>query len=220
MSRPARDDGGPSGGGGAGRAPHHVLVGVGAPDRGDDAIGPEVIALIAEWVAGGSMGVHAPGRRPLRLPTGTQVLSRSDPTRLIDVLSDADLAVIVDAVRTGAPPGTLHVLEAGADQPGLPAAATGSAPGTHGLGVGDALELARALGRLPARVVVVGVEAAHFELGTPPSAAVQAALVPAARAALHALGHDAPFDVTEPTARRPHPSSASPPPPRHGPPRG
>jgi hydrogenase maturation protease len=197
-----------------------VLVGVGSPDRGDDAIGPEVIALIAEWVAGGSMGVHAPGRRPFSLPAGTQVLSRSDPTRLIDVLADADLAVIVDAVRTGGPPGTVHVLQAGADQPGPPAAGTGAAPGTHGIGVGDALALARALGRLPERVVIVGVEAERFEMGTPPSAAVQAALVPAARAALHALGHDAPFDVTEPHGRRPHPSSAPPPEPPPDQPRG
>lgn len=201
------------GGDGSGRpAAHHVLVGVGSPDRGDDAIGPAVVALITEWVLGGSLGVTAPGRRPVSLPVGTQVVSRSDPSRLIDLLSGADLAVIVDAVRTGAPAGTLHVLTTGADRPPLATAATATASGTHGIGVGDALELARALGRLPPRVVVVGVEAEQFDLGAAMSPAVGDALVPASRAVLHALGHDAHLDVTELGAGLPHPSAVAPPP--------
>ncbi len=213
MSGATGDHQGPHGGDSGGPpAAHHVLVGVGSPDRGDDAIGPAVVALITEWVLGGSLGVSAPGRRPVNLPAGTQVVSRSDPTRLIDLLSGADLAVIVDAVRTGAPPGTLHVLATGIDQPPLPTAATDTAAGTHGIGVGDALELARALGRLPPRVVVVGVEAAQFDVGAAMSPAVRDALVPAGRAVLHALGHDAPFDATELRAGLPHPSAALAPP--------
>jgi hydrogenase maturation protease len=47
---------------------------------------------------------------------------------------------------------------------------------THAFGVGDAVELARALGRLPRRVVVYGVEGAGFESGAPLSPAVAAAV--------------------------------------------
>ncbi len=47
---------------------------------------------------------------------------------------------------------------------------------THAFGVGDAVELARALGRLPARVVVYGVEGADFTAGAPLSAAVESAV--------------------------------------------
>lgn len=188
-----------------GRAgPHHVLVGIGSPDRGDDAIGPAVVGLIAEWVAGGSLGVTTPGHRPFVLPAGTQVLSRADPSRLVEAITGADLAVIVDAVRTGAPAGTVHVIEVGTDQPALP---NDPLPGTHGIGVAEALALARVLDRLPPRVVVVGVEGRQFTLGASPSDAVRAALLPAARAALHALGHDDPFSVTDPPSQMPHPSS-------------
>jgi hydrogenase maturation protease len=188
-----------------------VLVGIGSPDRGDDAIGPAVVGLVAEWVAGGSLGVSTPGRRPFVLPAGTQVLSRSDPSRLIEAITGADLAVIVDAVLTGAPAGTVHVLEMGADQPAPsvdpPAPDQQPPPGTHGMGVADALALARILGRLPPRVVVVGVEGRQFTLGAPPTDAVREALLPAARAALHALGHDDPISVAELPALMPHPAT-------------
>lgn len=81
----------------------------------------------------------------------------------------ADSVFVVDAVRSGAPPGTVHRLEA-TDEP-LPA--TLSAASTHTLGVGEAIELARALGRLPARIVLYGIEAESIAAGadlTPPVA--------------------------------------------------
>jgi hypothetical protein len=51
---------------------------------------------------------------------------------------------------------------------------------SHGLGVGQAVELARALDRLPRKLVVVGVEGADFGQGTDLTGAV-AAIEPAAR---------------------------------------
>ena len=56
----------------------------------------------------------------------------------------------------------------------LPRAAT--AASTHALGLGDLVELGRALGRLPARLIVFGIEGAGFEAGAPPSAAVMSAV--------------------------------------------
>jgi hydrogenase maturation protease len=47
---------------------------------------------------------------------------------------------------------------------------------THALDPAQAIELARALGRLPARLVVWGVEGRSFALGAPPSAAVLAGI--------------------------------------------
>ena len=55
----------------------------------------------------------------------------------------------------------MHRLEA-TDEP-LPA--TLSAASTHTLGVGEAIELARALGRLPARIVLYGIEAESIAAG-------------------------------------------------------
>jgi hydrogenase maturation protease len=47
---------------------------------------------------------------------------------------------------------------------------------THRFGLADALELARALGRLPPRVVVYGIEGSRFAPGRPMSPAVAAAV--------------------------------------------
>ena len=58
---------------------------------------------------------------------------------------------------------------------------------THAFGVADAIELARALGSLPARLRVCAIEGADFSLGVPMTAAVEAA-VEALAAELRAAG--------------------------------
>jgi hydrogenase maturation protease len=84
-----------------------------------------------------------------------------EPTRLIDAFDDADVAFVVDAVSTGAPAGTVHRFDAS----GGPIPSTELRSSTHALGIGEALELARALGRLPRTTVVFGVEGEEFTAG-------------------------------------------------------
>ncbi len=69
--------------------------------------------------------------------------------------------VVIDAARTGAPAGSVLRFDA-AEKP-LPAGFFRSS--THAFGVAEAVELARALGRLPGRVVVYGIEGRSFEAG-------------------------------------------------------
>lgn len=129
-----------------------LLVGLGSPDRGDDAVGPTVARAVAV------LGLRY-----------VEVVEHEDPTALIDLWDGRALVVVVDAVRSGAAPGTLVVLETGAEDTPLPDsawAATGRG-GTHGFGLAGSVELARALGRLPPRVVVLGVEAMAFGHGEP-----------------------------------------------------
>jgi hydrogenase maturation protease len=52
----------------------------------------------------------------------------------------------------------------------------------HAVGVAEAIELARCLGRLPARVVVFGVEGDCFETGSSLGVNVRAAIEPLAAA--------------------------------------
>jgi hydrogenase maturation protease len=144
-----------------------LVIGLGQPDRGDDAVGPAVARQVA-----------AAGIEDL------VVVERDEPADLMDTWSTHDerRVVVVDAVRSGAAPGTIHVLEAGAGSGPLSAdtwAATGRG-GTHALGLAAVVELARALGTLPDQVVVVGVEAEQFDHGTSLSPAVAAAVLPAA----------------------------------------
>jgi hydrogenase maturation protease len=129
----------------------HVVVGVGNAFRGDDAVG----LAVAERLRG-------------RVPAGVEVVPcELEPSRLIEAWEGAETALVVDVVDSGAEPGTLWRFDA-SEEP-VPARAFRSS--THALGVGEAIELARALGRLPRRVVVYGVEGAEFAAGeglTPP----------------------------------------------------
>jgi hydrogenase maturation protease len=144
-----------------------VLVGVGNAFRGDDGVGLAVV-----------------DRARAAVPGGVEVVTcEQEASRVIDALEGADAAVLVDAVSSGAEPGTLHRFDA-ADGP-VPARAFRSS--THAFGVGEAIELARALGRLPASVVVIGIEGSEFAAGDGLSPAVEAAVAPAAEAVLAEL---------------------------------
>ena len=138
-------------------SPYRVVVlGVGNEDRGDDAVGLLVARRLREEV-----------------PPGVEVVeSDGDPARLLDLWQGADLAVAVDAVVSGGEAGALHLHDA--TREALPSGlATLS---SHGLGLAQAIELGRALGRLPARLVVIGIEAAEVAPGGELSPAVAAAI--------------------------------------------
>jgi hydrogenase maturation protease len=59
--------------------------------------------------------------------------------------------------------------------------------GTHAFGLAAAVELSRALNRLPRRLVLVGIEAGGLEHGEPLSAPVSAAVQPATEAIIGLL---------------------------------
>ena len=143
-----------------------LVIGIGNPDRGDDAVGVEVARQVAAE----------------RLDVLT--LEFDDPSEALDAWDPEDTVVIADAISSGGDPGDIHVVDVVEQK--LP---TGnwSAGGTHALGLAAVVELARALGQLPRRLVVVGVEAAQFDHGTPMSDAVEAAVPVAAEAVFTAI---------------------------------
>ncbi len=125
-----------------------LVVGLGDPRRGDDGVGLAVARVVAA----------------LGLPT-TAVAEVEDPTVLLDLWRDCDLAVVVDAVHAGGRPGSVVRLDTGSAGRPVPVsawAATGRG-GTHALGLAAAVGLGRALGRLPRHVVLLGVEGACYE---------------------------------------------------------
>ena len=132
------------------------MLGIGNAWQGDDAAG----LVAAERLRG-------------RAPAGVEVRElEGEPVSLVEAWDGADEVYVVDAVRSGSPPGTVHRLDV-SDEP-LPA--TLSAASTHTLGVGEAIELARALGRLPARLVVFGIEAESIAAGAELTPAVAGAV--------------------------------------------
>jgi hydrogenase maturation protease len=133
-----------------------VVIGVGNRLRGDDGAGLEVARLVREQVG--------PSLRVLELD--------GEPGGLLEAWEGADLAVVIDTSDSGVEEGTVRRFEA-AREP-LPAGVGASS--THALGPADAIELARALGRLPTRLTVYTIEGKCFEPGAPPGSAVREAI--------------------------------------------
>ncbi len=122
-----------------------VLIGLGNPILGDDAVGLRVArALKAELAGVGGVDfkeLHAGGMR------------------VMDAVAGYDRAVIVDAMRTGAlRPGSVCRLEVG--QLGR----ARNLASTHDTNLPTALELGRLLGlRMPSAVTIYGIEALEVE---------------------------------------------------------
>ncbi len=113
------------------------------------------------------------------LPAGVELLEREgEPTSLLDAWDGADVIWLVDAVSSGAEVGTVHRLDASASE--LPTELFRAS--THHVGLAEAVELARALGRLPAQAIVYGIEGRSFQVGDELTPAVAAAVDPVADA--------------------------------------
>jgi hydrogenase maturation protease len=95
-----------------------------------------------------------------------------EPSRLLDAWGDAEVALVVEACASGEPAGTVHRFDVSGEP--LPTRVFRSS--THAFGVGDAVELARALERLPRHVVIYGVEGGQFAAGATLSPEVESAV--------------------------------------------
>ena len=143
--------------------PSQVLViGIGNEFRQDDGVGVAVARAI----------------RAAALP-GVEVCERSgEGTALVAMWSDRPLVYVIDAISAGAPIGTIHRFEIPARDPGGTQLPTNSFRGTsHQIGLGEAIELGRVLGQLPARLVVYGIEGGAFGEGVGLSRGVEQAVV-------------------------------------------
>ena len=134
------------------------IIGCGNPDRGDDAAGVLVARRLQE------MGCQA-------------IEYTGDGTGLLEVWMDAAEVFLIDAVVTGAAAGAIHVW----DGHKAPVEAGTLRCSTHHFGVGEALRLATALGRLPEKLTIYGIEGKAFGVGTEPSGEVVAAVKEVAR---------------------------------------
>lgn len=158
--------------------PRAVVICVGNEFRSDDGVGLVVASELDR----------------LRLPDVVVTASDGELTELLDIWADADLAIVVDAIRCRpASPGRIR-------RTGVDALRTG--PGnasSHSLGIPDALALGRVLGRIPGVLVVIAVEAACLDVGVGLSEPVAAAVPRAVEAVLRELKRAEP---TTPVPRR------------------
>lgn len=141
-----------------------LIAGIGNPWASDDGIGGEVVRRLQERLATEPLA----GRPAVRLLALTQ-----PDVALIDAMGDCERLLVVDAVRSAAPPGTLHRVTW---TPGSVEDRSVARASSHGLGVREVLELAAAMDRLPAHVELWGIEIASTGPGQGLSPAVAAAL--------------------------------------------
>ena len=132
-------------------------------------------------VAQRAIELNVKSARPLVLALAPPV---GDPFDLLWSWDGADLAVVSDATSGGMQPGTLSFAWLARD--GEPAVAlVGRQPSSHGFGILGAYRVARAVGRGPRQLALVGIEGLDFSYGEGLSAPVQASLPAAARLLLH-----------------------------------
>ncbi len=149
-----------------------LIIGIGNPLRRDDGAGPAVAHELAPRLAG----------------TATVMEHDGEGASLMESWEGAERVILIDAVQSGAAPGSVHRLAA--HESPLP---TGFFRySSHLFGVAEAVEMARALGRLPRELVVYGIEGAQFEYGEGLSPAVANAVKQVTREILYRLGrgHD------------------------------
>jgi len=139
-----------------------LVAGLGNEFRRDDGVGPAVASQVGREIG------------PV-----VDAASFEDPLDLLGRWDGADLAVVVDALRSGSAPGTvcvLHLAAHGTDPFGTVDGPRGRAGSTHGIGLAGVLRLARALDAAPKAVAVVGIVGEDFERGPGLSASVAAAV--------------------------------------------
>lgn len=162
-------------------AARRLFIGIGNPLRGDDVAGLLAARALRRLK---DLGVSRTPNPSASDGEGVEVRElEGEPVDLIEAWEGAGFVIVADAVASGAEPGVVHRIDASAGP--LPAALAGHS--THALGLAEAVELGRALERLPRRLVVYGIEAARFEAGAEPSAAVLAAVERVAAAAVEEL---------------------------------
>ncbi len=137
-----------------------VVIGIGQKLRGDDAVGLEIVQ---RW-----QNDYPESAKLFRVE-----ISPLPGLELLGLFDAANIAVLVDAVQSGAEPGTVHV--SSVDQ--LVSFGTGSGS-VHGFGVAETLALGYQVDpdSIPKTVIIIGVEASQMDVGQPISKKVRASI--------------------------------------------
>jgi hydrogenase maturation protease len=115
-----------------------LTIGIGNEYRGDDAAGLIVARRLKELLADSAIVMEHSG----------------DGAALMEAWRGAETVIIIDAVMSGAAPGTIHRFDASAQ----PLAKSSFRCSTQAFSVAGAIELARALCELPRSLIVYGIE--------------------------------------------------------------
>jgi len=125
--------------------PHILLIGIGNEYRSDDDAGLAAIRALKAKGLPGTLFKECTG----------------DGADLIETWRKEQMVILIDAVSSGAPPGTVYRFDALTQ----PMPVRYSFHSTHAFGVVEAIELARALHALPPCLIVYAIEGKNFAAG-------------------------------------------------------
>jgi hydrogenase maturation protease len=124
---------------------NRLIIGIGNEYRSDDGVGSMAARMIREK----------------KLNSVTMKEESGEGASLIEAWQGFENVIIVDAVSSGAKPGTVFKYEANKEI--LPAKFFNYS--THAFSLAEAIELARALNKLPSKLTVYGIEGKNFSAG-------------------------------------------------------
>jgi hydrogenase maturation protease len=130
-----------------------LLIGIGNEFRSDDGVGLMVARAI----------------RDKQLPSVIVKEESGEGAALMEAWQGCESVVIVDAISSGAKPGTIFKIYASKEI--IPAKFFHYS--THAFSVAEAIELARSIKMLPSRLLVYGIEGVNFSAGANISNVVQ-----------------------------------------------
>jgi hydrogenase maturation protease len=122
-----------------------LVIGVGNAWRGDDGAGLIAVRRLREKASSSVRIAEHDG----------------EGTSLMDLWKKTEDVMIIDAMMPRGAPGAIHRFDAIAG----PFSRVGFRHSTHVFGVGEGIELARALGLLPVSLIVYGIEGVDFKMG-------------------------------------------------------
>ncbi len=130
-----------------------LLIGIGNEYRSDDGLGPFIAKKVLEK----------------KLPNVVVKTGSGEGAALMESWKGYEDVIIVDAVLSGAKPGTVFRLNASEE----PVPVNIFHNSTHIFSVAEAIELARSMKKMPSSIMILGIEGESFKYGSAISPSVK-----------------------------------------------
>jgi hydrogenase maturation protease len=136
-----------------------------ANSRGGDTISPQKIIILGVGnllLTDEGIGVHVANElMKMNLPPEVSVVEGgTDGFRLIDIITQADRLIVIDAVQGGAAPGSIYRFDIDEVQ----SCPSGFKTSVHQIGILEVINLSGLIGKTP-QTTVIGIEPESLEMG-------------------------------------------------------
>ncbi len=132
---------------------------------GGDTISPQKIVILGVGnllLSDEGVGVHVANElMKMNLPPEVTVVEGgTDGFRLIDIITEADRLIVIDAVKGGATPGSIYRFDIDEVQ----SCPSGFKTSVHQIGILEVINLSGLIGKTP-QTTVIGIEPESLEMG-------------------------------------------------------